>query len=82
MNKIEEENITKRIIKCYLSFKKEATARMITKHIETTGYGLRKPHDPIGLSMKIKVWARDSSSWFNVGHYKNKEGISVFYLKE
>ena len=63
-----EEAILKRIIKTYLYFQGEASTNMIIQHIEKTGYGLRKPLTPTGLSMKMKLWSTSgkSGSWFRV----------------
>lgn len=75
-----EEQITKRIIKCYLACKGEATARMIATHIEHTGYGLNKRFTPSGLGNKMKVWMNARSSWFNIT--SEKRGKTTWYKIE
>ena len=65
---MDEEAILKRIVKSYLFFKGEATSKMIVLHIESVGYGLRKPISPAQLSQKMKQWSYfgKSGSWFRV----------------
>lgn len=75
------EDIIKRIVKCYLYFQKEATATMIVKHIEETDYGVKKIIQPTRLTLLIKKWKINNRDWFNVGYYKNKQDVTVFYLK-
>lgn len=68
MNAKDEEAIIKRIVKAYLFWKKEASSKMITRHIDEVGYGLRKPISARSLSMKMRTWTRNdkSGSWFRV----------------
>lgn len=73
----KEEDIIKRIVKCYLCFEKEATATMIVKHIEETGYRV-KIIQPRRLNKLIKQW-RNNNSWFNVRYYQNKQGVTVLF---
>ena len=63
-----EDAYLKRIVKAYLFFKGEATARDILIHIEEVGYGLRKPQTSAGISAKINYWNKSghSGSWFKV----------------
>ena len=77
-----QDDILKRIVKCYLTYEKEASAGMIARHIDRVGYGIRKMPDPVGLAKKIKIWEQKSPSWFNVRHYRNSQNRLVFYLKE
>ena len=61
-----EDAIVKRIVKCYLFHKGEASTRMIVKHILETGYGLRVDITVPGLSQKMRKWNSNSPSWFKV----------------
>ena len=73
---MNEDAIIKRIVKCYLYHKGEATSKMIANHLEYGGYGLRKPVLLKGLSRKMKIWSSSgkSGSWFRVkNEYKNGE---------
>lgn len=72
--------IIKRIIKCYLTFEKEATARTILKHIENTGYGLRGLTGPAQLTKQIKKWKHNDKYLHNLKWYVNNREITVFYL--
>jgi len=64
---VDEEAILKRIIKCYLHFKGEATTKMIVLHIEEMGYGLRKQLSTEYVTRQIRTWSRNNKgSWFNV----------------
>lgn len=72
--------IIKRIIKCYLTFEKEATARTILKHIENTGYGLRGLTGPAQLTKQIKKWKHDDKYLHNIKWYIDGERVTVFYL--
>lgn len=73
---MNEDAIIKRIVKCYLTHKGEASSRMIVNHIEFTGYGLKKPIHLKALTRKMKLWSQSgkSGSWFRVkSEYKNNE---------
>ncbi len=76
-----KDAIIKRIIKCYLTFEKEATANTILRHIDNTGYGLRGLKGSAYFTKQIKKWRHDDSSYFNVKWYVNDRGSTVFYLE-
>ena len=80
---MDEEAILKRIVKSYLFHKGEATARMITLHIEKVGYGLRKPIAPNSLSQKMKHWSAfgKSGSWFRVKSEVKKDNKTWWSLE-
>lgn len=72
----DEDAILKRIVKAYLFWKGEASSKMITRHIDEVGYGLRRPISARSLSMKMKTWTRidKSGSWFRVtSETRNRE---------
>jgi len=64
----DEDAIVKRIIKAYLTFKGEASTKMIVEHINTVGYGLRKPVSGNSLPQKMRLWSQNgkSNTWFRV----------------
>lgn len=63
-----DDAVVKRIIKAYLHFHGEATARMIYEHINSVDYGLRKNYTPASLSRFMGLWSYSgkSGSWFRV----------------
>ena len=72
--------IIKRIIKCYLTFEKEAPAKTILEHIDNTGYGLRRLKGPSYFTKQLKKWKHDDKYLNNLKWYVNNRNITVFYL--
>ena len=77
-----DDDCIKRIIKCYLHFKGEATTQMLLSHILEIGYGLRKEYSSRALGNKMGIWSRYSKSgaWFNVEAF-DKNGKKYWRLK-
>ena len=77
------EECIKRIIKCYLHFKGEASSKELITHIENVGYGIHKKYTAKGLTYKIKYWARasKSGSWFKVECYV-KNNVTYWRLRK
>lgn len=75
-----KEAIIKRIIKCYLTFEKEATANTILRHIENTGYGLNGLKGSAYFTKMLKKWKHDDRYLNNLKWYVNNRNITVFYL--
>lgn len=72
--------IIKRIVKCYLTFEKEAPAKTILEHIDNTEYGLRRLKGPSYLTKQLKKWKHDDKYLNNLKWYVNNRKITVFYL--
>jgi len=62
------EAAVKRVVKAYLHFKGEATAKMILQHLIDVDYGIHKTYSVRGLTSKLKYWSRPDKSgeWFRI----------------
>ena len=76
----DEDAILKRIIKCYLTYQKKATAKEIIQHINTVGYGLQTRYTKHSLGKKIKYWQSLHPTWLPIQHYRNNKNVTVYYL--
>ena len=75
----DEDQILKRIIKCYLTYQKKATAKEIIQHINSVNYGLQTRYTKHSLGKKIKYWQSLKTNWLPIQSHKENQ-ITVYYL--